>query len=208
MKTRVTIVEDNNELRESLAVLLEGSPGFTCAGSHRTAELALKALPFEKPDMLLLDLELPHMSGEEFIREAKARWPKIEILVLTVHDEPRRIFAALEAGASGYLVKPAAPAKLLEALTDVASGGSPMSSQIARLVLSTFRERGKHKHDLGQLTPREEEILALLSKGHRYQEIAKELSISLRTVGTHLHNIYEKLHVRSRTEAAAKYLQR
>ncbi|MBI2930001.1 MAG: response regulator transcription factor [Verrucomicrobia bacterium] len=208
MKTRVTLVEDNDELREWLAVMLNGSPGFACSGAHATAEQALKAIPFEKPDVLLLDLELPHMSGEEFIREAKARWPKLEILILTVHDEPKRIFAALEAGASGYLVKPAAPAKLLEALADVAAGGSPMSSQIARLVLSTFRERGKRKQDLGQLTPREEEILALLSQGHRYQEIADGLGLSLRTVGTHLHHIYAKLHVRSRTEAAAKYLQR
>lgn len=207
MKTRVTIVEDEDAYRESLAVLLNGSPGFECAGAYANAEQALKALRFETPDVLLLDLELPRMSGEEFIRQVSVRWPQVRILVLTVHDEPRRIFDALEAGASGYLVKPVPPAKLLEAIAEAAAGGAPMSSAIARLVLATFRERGRHKHELEALTAREAEILALLAKGHRYQEIASELGIALRTVGTHVHHIYEKLHVRSRAEAAARYLE-
>ncbi len=207
MITRVTIVEDDNSLREGLAMLLKGSPGFACAGNHPTAEQALKALRFENPDVLLLDLELPRMSGEDVIRQVGARWPSIRILVLTVHDEPRRIFSALEAGASGYLVKPVPPARLLDAISEVMAGGAPMSSAIARLVIATFRERGKHKHELEELTAREAEILALLAKGHRYQEIAAELDIALRTVGSHVHNIYEKLHVRSRTEAAARYFE-
>lgn len=208
MNIRVTIVEDDQVLRDSLAALIRGTSGFTLAGAHASAEQAGKALSLEKPDVLLLDLELPHMSGEDFIRQARQRWPKLEILVLTIHDTPVRIFEALGAGATGYLVKPAAPAKILEAIVEVHAGGSPMSSQIARMVIRTFQTRSGEQHEVEQLTAREAEILALLSRGHRYQEIADQLKISVHTVTTHLHRIYEKLHVRSRGEAAARYMQR
>lgn len=204
---RVSIVEDHNGFRDGLAVLLNGSPGFKCSGAHATGEQALKAIQNEKPDVLLLDLELPEMSGEALIREVKIRWPTIEILVLTIHDEPRRIFEALEDGATGYLVKPVPPAKLLEAIAEVRVGGSPMSSAIARLVIDTFQHRAKRRQTLEQLTAREDVILALLAQGYRYQEIANKLSISVLTVATHLHHIYEKLQVRSRTEATARYLK-
>jgi DNA-binding NarL/FixJ family response regulator len=204
---RVSIVEDNDPFREHLAALIGGAQGFSCSGAHRTAEQALKRIPVEKPDIVLLDLELPHLPGEECIRELKARLPGLEIVVLTIHDDSRRIFDALEAGATGYLVKPVAPAKILEALTEAAAGGAPMSSQIARLVIHTFHERGQRKQELKQLTAREEEILAYVAKGYQSPEIAAELGISLSTVSTHLHHIYEKLQVRTRVGAAAKYLR-
>lgn len=206
MKLKVAIVEDDDSLRNSLAVLINGSPGLVCAGSHTTAEQALSALGFENPDVLLLDLALPGMSGEALLAQTQSRWPKLEILVLTVQDEPKRIYKVLEAGASGYLIKPVAPAKLLDAISEVAAGGAPMSTPVARLVLETFRERSRQKQALEQLTAREEEVLDLLARGCRYQEIARQLQITRRTVGSHLHHIYEKLHVRSRAEAAARYL--
>lgn len=208
MIIRVSIVEDDRAYRDALATLLNGSPGFICTGAHSTTEQVIKALPSEKPNVLLLDLELAETPGDVLISEVSLRWPKIEILVLTIHDEPRRILEALEDGASGYLVKPVAPARLLEAVSDVSAGGSPMSSSIARLVIETFQERAHQRKNLAQLTAREEVILALLAQGYRYEEIAQKLGISVLTVGTHLHHIYEKLHVRSRAEAAAQYLQR
>ena len=205
MKIRVTIIEDDDGTRETLAALLGNDSGFHCAGAHGSAESALKTLPIEQPDVLLLALELPRMSGEDFILEVKRRNRHIEILVLGIQDDPRRIFAALEAGATGYLIKPGAPERILEALTEVTSGGSPMSAPIARLVIQHFHHHGRDHTALATLTRREEEILALLAKGCRYREIADQLGISIRTVSTHLHNIYEKLNVRSATEAAAKY---
>jgi DNA-binding NarL/FixJ family response regulator len=205
MNPRVTIIEDDKGTRETLAALIENNSGFHCVGTHESAESALKALASEQPQILLLDLELPQMSGEEFILKVRRRQPNIEILVLTIQDEPRRIFAALEAGATGYLVKPVPPAKILDALREVISGGSPMSGPIARLVIQHFHHRRSDQTALATLTGREEEILGLLAKGYRYREIAGQLGISVRTVSTHLHHIYEKLHVRSATEAAAKY---
>jgi DNA-binding NarL/FixJ family response regulator len=203
---RVTIIEDHEPTLATLATLVRGSAGFECSGQHGKAERALKNLSKEAPDVVLLDLELPGMSGIEFIRRAKSSRPKTEILVLTMHEEARLIFEALESGATGYLIKPVEPARILEAITDVSKGGSPMSSQIARLVIKSFHDRGRDRRNLESLTPREEEILRLLSRGYRYQEIAQELGIAIRTVSTHLHHIYEKLHVRSATEAAARFL--
>jgi DNA-binding NarL/FixJ family response regulator len=204
---RVSIIEDNDGFREGLAVLLNGTPGFMCSGAHAAAKAALHAIPTERPDVLLLDLELPDASGDASIREAKTRWPKLQILILTIHDEPRRILEALEDGATGYLVKPVPPAKLLEAIAEVRAGGSPMSSAIARLVIETFQHRAQRRQTIEQLTAREDVILALLAQGFRYQEIAEKLNISVLTVASHLHHIYEKLQVRSRTEATAKYFQ-
>lgn len=205
---RVAVVEDKDDFRGHLVALIQGAQGFCCTGAHATAESALKQLAWEKPEVLLLDLELPKLSGEDSIREFKARLPALEILVLTLHDEPKRIFTALEAGASGYLIKPVHPAKLLEAIAEVRAGGSPMSSQIARLVVRVFHQRGRTNAQFETLTTREEEILKLLADGGQTKEIADSLKISARTVSTHLHHIYDKLHVGSRSQAVARFLQR
>ncbi len=205
---RVTLVEDDDKFREHLAALIGGSNGFACVGAHSSAETVLRSVPVEKPEAVLLDLELPGQSGLDLIAELNVKHPEIEIVVLTIHDDTHRIFAALEAGASGYLVKPVPPARILEAIIEARNEGAPMSSQIARLVVRTFHKRGLSKQELDCLTLREEEILRSLAKGFRYQEIANELGISIRTVSTHLHNIYGKLHVRSRGEASAKFLDR
>ena len=205
---RVSVVEDDDEFREHLRALIGGSEGFECVGAHPSAETALKSIPVDKPGIVLLDLELPGKSGLEFIAELKEKHAEIAIVVLTLHDDPQRIFAALEAGASGYLIKPVAPARILDALMDVHNGGAPMSGQIARLVVKSFHKRGRSKQGFDCLTLREAEILGCLAKGLRYQEIADQLGISIRTVSTHLHNSYDKLHVRSRGEATAKFLDR
>jgi RNA polymerase sigma factor (sigma-70 family) len=202
---RVTVVEDNAACRRSLVALIQGTPGFTCSGAHADASLALKSLKTESPDIILLDLELPGMSGDQFLPLARVSASRAQILVLTIHDEPDRLFRALEAGASGYLIKSPPPARLLESILEVYSGGSPMSASIARMVIRTFHERGRAKQTLESLSPREAEVLRLLALGLRYKEIATSLGISPRTVGTHIHRIYEKLHVRSATEASLKY---
>jgi DNA-binding NarL/FixJ family response regulator len=207
--TKVTIVEDDSKFREYLAALLRGAPGFACAGAYGSAEAALKNIPYEKPDVVLLDLELPKMGGVECLRQLKGRLPKLEILVFTIHDDSKFLFEALEAGATGYLLKGTTPApQILEAITQVHAGGGPMSSQIARLVIKSFHQQGRNRHDMEKVTRREEEILTHLSKGLQNAEIAHELGISPLTVSTHLHNIYEKLHVRCRAKAVARFLGR
>lgn len=203
---RVSIVEDHEPTREMLRALVGGSPGFVCVGTHAQAEDALARLLHERPEVVLADLELPGMDGEALITALKARLPGAEIVVLTIHEEPRRIFRALESGASGYLVKPVAPARLLEAIAEAHAGGSPMSSQIARLVIRTFHERGQAKRQLGQLTSREEELLGLIARGDAIKQVADHLGISVRTVGTHLRRIYQKLQVQSRSAAVARFL--
>lgn len=200
------IVEDDAETREGLTALLQWSDGFVCAGAHSETAAALRALPVEKPDVILLDLELGGASGEDLIRQVKARAARVEILVLTIHDTPERIFSALDAGASGYLVKVPTAERLLEAIAEVHAGGSVMSSQVARLVIERFRQARRQSAELDTLTEREAEVLNLLAHGGRYQEIARQLGVSVRTVSTHLHNIYRKLHVHSATEAAARKL--
>ena len=205
---RVGLVEDKAAYREHLAALIAGTEGYCCSGAHSSAESAMKHVAQEKPDVLLLDLELPKRAGDDCIGELKQKLPALEILVLTLHDEPQRIFKALEAGANGYLIKPVSPSGLLEAIAEVRDGGAPMSSQIARMVIRTFHRRGQASQQLEMLTAREEEIQKLLSAGHSSKDIADLLKISVRTVGTHLHHIYEKLHVCSRSQAVAKYLQR
>jgi len=206
MAIRVSIVEDHAPYRERLEALINGAPGFVCVGAHATAESARSRIPPEKPDVVLADLELPGLWGQTVISDLKAVLPQVEIVILTVHDEPKLIFQGLEAGASGYLVKPVAPEQILEAIAEVHRGGAPMSSGVARLVLRTFHERGQARRQLTHLTPREYEIVDLVAKGYHSKEIAVELNITVPTVRTHLHNIYEKLHVGSRAAATAKYL--
>jgi DNA-binding NarL/FixJ family response regulator len=205
---KVATVEDDDAFREHLNALISGAQGFHCVGSHRTAEAALKHLPVEPPDVLLLDLELRDTSGLELISQVVARWPGLAILVLTIQDDSARIFEALEAGAIGYLIKPVSPTRLLEAIAEAHAGGSPMASQIARLVVQRFQQQGRSRQQLDGLTPREAEILGQIARGLQTTEIACLFNISERTIGSHLKNIYEKLHVHSRAAAVARFLNR
>lgn len=205
---KVATIEDDEDYRGHLTALIGGAEGFACVGSYRSAEAALKHLPAEPPDVLLLDLELPGRNGDELIAEITARWPAIAVVVLTMHDDCERIFPALETGAVGYLVKPVSPVRLLEAIADAHAGGSPMSSQIARLVVKKFQHRSRARQELETLTPREKEILEQIARGMETKEISERLRISDRTIGTHLRNIYDKLQVHSRSAAVAKFLSR
>ena len=204
---KVSIVEDNDRFRESLSVMLNGCPGFRCAGTHRTAEEALAQLPKEAPDVVLMDIELPKRSGIECVRELKRLLPTVPVMMLTAYDNPEKIFESLRAGACGYLLKRTSLAEVLEAIEEMHRGGSPMSTQIARRVVASLHQPTP-KGPATALTEREEQILARLAKGFSNKEIADLLNVSLETVRTHLRHIYEKLHVHSRTEAVVKYLDR
>jgi DNA-binding NarL/FixJ family response regulator len=200
----VAIVEDEENVREGLAALINGSEGFRCVLTYPNAEKGLQEILKNTPHVVLMDLNLPGMSGIECIRKLKARMPELPIMVLTVYEDDEKIFESLRAGASGYLLKKTPPAKLLEAIQDLQNGGSPMSSCIARKVVQTFQAMGPSAKEAENLSKREHEILEYLAKGYRYKEIADALFISIETVRTHLRNIYEKLHVRSRSEAVRK----
>lgn len=204
---RVATVEDDDSYREHLAALIDGADGFACVGSYRNATMALTQLARVQPDVLLLDLGLPGRNGLEVIAEIVARWPNLAILVLTVHDESTTIFTALEAGAVGYLSKPVSPVRLLEAIAEARAGGSPMSASIARLVVRKFHQQGQLRRDLDQLTPRETEILEHISRGLSTKEIASQLELSDRTIGSHLRKIYDKLQVHSRSAAVSRFLK-
>jgi len=207
MMTSVAIVEDNKDFRASLAHYLDEAPGYRCVCACSTAEEALQKIPQILPDVVLMDIHLPNLSGVDCARRLKELCPSVQILILTVYEDNERIFGALKAGASGYLLKRADPADILRAIQDVKQGGAPMSNQIARRVVQSFREKSGDAAKLEGLSQREEEILQNLSKGYSTKEIAERLSVSVNTVKTHLQHIYEKLHVRSRTEAVAKFLQ-
>jgi RNA polymerase sigma factor (sigma-70 family) len=205
---RVATIEDDDEFRDHLAALINGADGYCCVGSFRNAETALKHFATAPPDVLLLDLELPGRNGLEVIAEMVARWPKLAIIILTIHDECAKIFTALEAGAIGYLGKPVSPVRLLEAIAEAHAGGSPMASPIARMVVRRFQEQGRMQQKLDQLTARETEILEHISRGLSTKEIAALLGLSDRTIGSHLRKIYDKLQVHSRAAAIARFLQR
>ncbi|MHB8522677.1 MAG: response regulator [Limisphaerales bacterium] len=205
---KVALVEDNDAIRESLAMILNGSPGFRCPNACRNAEEALQKIPPDAPDVVLMDINLPGMSGIDAVRKLKPRLPHTQIIMLTIEENSQRVFESLQAGASGYLVKNLPPGKILEAIEEVHRGGSPMSSQIARMLVQSFQQPGPSRRAEENLTSREEEILTLVSKGYRSKEVADTLGIALQTVETHLRNIYEKLHVRSRVEAVVKFLGR
>ncbi|MBI3851463.1 MAG: response regulator transcription factor [Verrucomicrobia bacterium] len=208
MTINVCIIEDDDPLRRAYVAILNGTDGFRCVGDFRTAESALEKLPLLKPDVVLVDLVLPHQGGIECIRKLKVTLgDATRFLALTVTRDPQTIFAALEAGASGYLVKGQRPAKILEAIEEVHGGGAPMSSAVARLVIQFFHGRGQASRELASLTPREEEILGHLAEGRHDKEIAAKLGCQVRTIAAHCHNIYEKLHVHSRAAAVAKYLR-
>jgi len=206
MTTAIGIVEDDAILRSSLTRLVGAMRGFRCVAACASGEEALQKLPGLKPDVVLMDLNLPQMSGIECIRRLKELLPATPLIVLTVYEDSEHIFRALKAGASGYLLKRSDPEEILEAIKDARDGGAPMSSQIARRVVRSFHEPAQAGNNVS-LTEREDEILALLSKGYANKEIAGTMEISVATVRTHLRHIYEKLHVRSRTEAIVKYLK-
>src|SRR5215475_11218946 len=202
----VSIVEDNRGTRESLTELLKRAPGLRCLGAYPNGETALRELPAGNPDVVLMDNNLPGMSGIECVARLKQKAPKTQVLMLTTYEEGDLIFESLRAGANGYLLKNMPPGELVQAVEQVHAGGSPMSMHIARKVVSHFQQIKQPSSDMEKLTKREQEILALLAKGFLYKEIADQLGISLSTVRAHLHTVYEKLHVQSRTEAVVKYL--
>ncbi|MCX8090783.1 MAG: response regulator transcription factor [Verrucomicrobiae bacterium] len=204
----VAIVEDSAGVRENWARLINAASGFKCVGTFASGEAALKALPSLRPDVVLMDINLPGLSGIECTARLKELLPETQILMVTVHGDNERVFAALQAGASGYLLKRTRADELLEAISEVMRGGAPMTGEIARMVIASFRRPASTPGlEAARLTPREEEILALLTQGYSNKEIADRLSVSFDTVRTHLRHVYEKLHVRSRTEAATKYLR-
>lgn len=210
---RVSIVEDDRILRESLAALVGGTAGMQLIDAYPDAESAITGIPRLPPDVVVMDLNLAptgsgRKSGIDCVAAIKAAVPAIQVIVLTVYDDADKVFEALRAGASGYLLKRATAEEILEAIREVRSGGAPMSMQIARRVVESFRPNARPAGELDILTPREREILALLAEGGLYKEIAKSLGLSTSTVRVHLHSIYTKLHVQTRTQAVLKYLGR
>lgn len=205
---RVALVEDDAQVRAGLEALISNASNCACVAAFGSAEEALARLPVLQPDVVLMDIHLPGMSGIDCIRQLKLQRPKIQIMMLTVFEDHDRIFQSLAAGASAYLLKQTPPTKLLEAITELHQGGSPMSTQIARRVVEAFRPSGTGDEATAGLSTREKEIIGLLGKGYLYKEIASQLGISVETVRTHIHNTYEKLHVRTRTEAVMKVFGR
>lgn len=203
----VMIVEDDEDIRNGLRMLINGSDGFTCPVACGTAEEALEEIAHALPRVVLMDINLPGMNGIECVIYIKNTWPEIQVMMLTVFDNPDDIFKSLTAGATGYLLKKTPPARLLEAIKELLAGGSPMSGEIARKVVQTFARPVLLPQPGTGLTAREEEILSYLSKGFLYKEIAAELFISIETVRTHIRNIYQKLQVRTRTEALLKCIR-
>jgi DNA-binding NarL/FixJ family response regulator len=210
MAIKVSIVEDNEQLRDTLAKMIGRASGFECVGQHPSAEAGLAAIPGEKPDAVLMDINLPGMNGVECVRKLKEILPATQIVMLTAYEDTENIFNSLAAGAAGYLLKRSKSAEILEALRDVQNGGSPMSTHIARKVVQSFQARpaAAPVEHTEELSPREQEVLDLLSQGFMYKEISDKLGISFETVRTYIRRIYEKLHVRTRTEAVAKALRR
>jgi DNA-binding NarL/FixJ family response regulator len=201
-----SIVDDDKNLRQSIASFVNRSDGFRCVSSFGSGEAALKRLPAEQPDVVLMDINMAGMSGIECAQRLKAVAPGIQIVMLTVYEDTGKIFKALAAGATGYLLKRLTPSKLLQAIREVHEGGSPMSGSIARKVVASLQTPEGSGPRLAQLSPREQMILDRLAKGLTYQAIGDELGISVNTIRSHLRRVYEKLHVQSRTEAVVKYL--
>lgn len=205
MPITVVIVEDEPQTRECLLRLLDRSAKVRCAATYATGEDAVQDIPRVKPDVALVDINLPKMSGIECVAKLTSLMPDLRIMMLTTYEDRDQIFDSLRAGASGYLLKKAGYAGLVRAIDEVCSGGAPMTAQVARLVVRHFHRITKPASDVEQLTLREQELLGLLAKGFSYKEISQELSISGGTVNTHVKSIYRKLHVQSRMQAAAKF---
>jgi DNA-binding NarL/FixJ family response regulator len=208
MPIRVAIVEDSRGTRESLSELLGRAEVTKCVGAHPDGEEALEQIPLEQPDVVLMDINLPKMSGIECVAQLKRSLPKMQVLMLTTYEENDLIFESLRRGASGNLLKNMPSSELIQAIEQVHAGGAPMSMQVARKVVNHFRLIKEPQSDMETLTKREHEILVLLAKGYLYKEIGEQLGIALSTVRAHLHAVYEKLHVQSRTEAVVKFLNR
>jgi DNA-binding NarL/FixJ family response regulator len=205
----VCIVEDRIDIREALFSLVDSQPNITCIGTYENAEDALVGIPELQPNVVLMDIDLPKMNGIECIKLLKPKCPRVQFMICTVYDEDEKVFEALRTGANGYILKRSPPARLLEAIVELYHGGSPMSSDIARKIVLSFQQKPEEKiQEEYHITPREQEILQLLSKGLSYQELADKLFISSKTVRKHIFNIYEKLHVNSRMEAVNKYFGR
>ena len=208
MAITVSIVEDNDQLRSTLARVINRAEGFRCLSQYPDAEAAVEALPRDRPDVVLMDINLPGMNGVECVRRLKQLVPATQVIMLTVYEDTENIFNALAAGASGYLLKRTPRAEVLGAILEVYRGGSPMTTHIARKVVQSFQQTGASSQPSEGLSPREQEVLDCLSKGFLYKEIADRLGIGYETVHTYIRRIYEKLQVRTRTEAVAKFLRR
>ncbi len=205
-KIAVAVVEDAVGTRESLIILLNRAAGIRCVADCSSGEEALRSLPEALPDVVLMDINLPGMSGIECVAALKQKLPRTLFLMLTAYEDADTIFSSLQAGASGYLMKNVDPGEIVQAIEQVHAGGAPMSMQIARKVVNYFQQLKKPSPEVAELTRREQEILGLLAKGYLYKEIADQLGISLHTVRGHIHLVYEKLHVQSRTEAVLRFL--
>ena len=209
MPISVSIVEDNDQLRGTLARVLNRADGFKCVSQYANAEDAVKDLPGIKPEVVLMDINLPGMNGVECVRQLKPLLPQTQVMMLTVYEDTENIFNALTAGANGYMLKRTSTKELLEAITEVHRGGSPMTMHIARKVVQSFQKAPAAPVPATEnLSEREQQVLDLLSHGLMYKEIAEKLSLSYETVHTYIRRIYEKLQVRTRTEAVAKFLRR
>jgi len=208
MAITVSIVEDNEQLRGTLARVIDRAPGFTCASGYPSAEEALEGLPRDCPQVVLMDINLPGMNGVECARQLKQVLPEVQVIMLTVYEDTENIFNALAAGATGYLLKRTPREELLAAIEEVRRGGSPMTAHIARKVVQSFQRTAPATGPADNLSQREQEVLDCLSQGFLYKEIADKLGISYETVHTYIRRIYEKLQVRTRTEAVAKFLRR
>ena len=204
---KVAIIEDRREIREALGMLIGGTEGFRLTGSYRSMEEALEKIGMELPDVALVDIGLGGMSGTQGIHILKERYPDLAMLVLSVYEDDRRIFAALCAGACGYLLKKTPPARLLESLKEAVGGGAPMSPEVARRVIGLFREIRPSAGAGCELTPHEIRLLTLLVKGHNYKTAAAELAVSVNTISFHMRRIYDKLQVHSKSEAVAKAMR-
>ena len=201
----VSIVEDDTQTRKILAGWISRAPGFCLAGEWGEAESALPGLMEKRPDVVLMDINLPGISGVEAVKRLKPNLPQTQFVMLTVYEDSDHIYNALAAGATGYLLKQTPRAELVRALEEVHRGGSPMTSNIARKVVQSFRQKLASSEAGEELSPREQEVLDLLARGYLYKEIADRLNISVPTVNTYVRRMYEKLHVRSRAQAVAKY---
>ncbi|MEW6364654.1 MAG: response regulator transcription factor [Acidobacteriota bacterium] len=203
----VAIVEDQVGIREGLAFLIENTEGYRCTGSYGSVEEAVSRMPSDLPDIVLMDIGLPGMNGIDGIRLLKERWPRMSFVALTVYEDDERIFDALCAGASGYLLKKTPPGRLIECLKEAAAGGAPMSPEVATRVIKLFREIRPVERAECQLTPHESRLLKMLGDGHSHKSAAAQLGCSVHTVGFHVRNIYEKLQVHSKSEAVAKAIR-
>ena len=208
-KITVSIVDDEADLREHIADYLTATGDIVCKNAYASAEAALEHLPQDKPDVILMDINLGGMDGIECVRRLKAQMPEAQVLMLTVFEDTEKIFRALAAGASGYLLKRMSPKKLLEAIAEVRDGGSPMSASIARKVVESFqRSRPGRAGESAELSQRERSVVNGLAEGLAYKQIADQLGVSIHTVRNYIRRIYEKLHVQTRTEAVAKFMRK